>query len=190
MTKTDSRTLWMMAVALGALAPAGIVHAAATEPSESDRVFLDMASEACSSGDFPAFLWPFANSRLVRDRYSAPKVDSGVEGRTESVAARAYLDRDAFPITMMDYSYVTGESQRAFDAPGGGDPASLVYVEVSFNTAQDERQRVDWLPGRFEPGEGDGPGTLVEPTGPGGYLLFYPAGDCWQLVADVRNPAR
>ena len=186
--KTDMRMLLTMALALGALAPAGGVAAADPVLDESDRFFLDMATEACRSGDFPAFLWPFANSRVVRDRYTAPQVESGVEGRTERVATRAYLDRDAFPIAMMDYSYVTGESQRAFDAPGGGDPAKLVYVQVTFNPAQDERQRVDWVPGRFETGEGDGPGTLIEATGPGGHLLFYPTTECWQLVADVRNP--
>lgn len=189
MTKIDGRVAAMMAAALAALVPVGAARASDPAADESERFFLDMASEACSSGDFPAFLWPFANSRLVRDRYSAPEVSSGVEGSTRNVPARAYLDRDAFPIAMIDYSYVTGDSQRAFDAPGGGDPAQLAYIEVTFNTAEDERQRVDWVPGRFEPGEGDGPGTLIEATGPGGYLLFYPAGDCWQLVADVRNPA-
>jgi hypothetical protein len=32
---------------------------------------------------------------------------------------------------------------------------------------------------------GDGIGKLIEPSGPGGYLLFYPTKDCWELVSDV-----
>ena len=37
-------------------------------------------------------------------------------------------------------------------------------------------------------GVGDGLGELVEQTGPGGYLLFYPTDDCWELVEDISVP--
>ena len=189
MMKIDARLGFAIAAALCVLAP--VSAAAADEAlSESDRFFMEEAESACRNGDFPAFLWPFANSRPVRERYSAATIRSGIAGSARDVAAARYLDADDFPVVMIDYSYVTGESQRAFDAPGGGDPSRLVYVEVTFNTAQDERQRVDWVPGRFETGEGDGPGTLIEATGPGGHLLFYPTSECWQLVADVRNRGR
>lgn len=167
MSKSDGRMRWAMAAALMGLAPGG---AMAAEPlSESDRFFLDEAASACRNSDFPAFLWPFANSQAVRARYGSAAV------------------RD-FPIVMMDYSYVTRASERLF-AANGGDPRQLVYVQVDFSTGDGGIQRVGWVPGRFAPGEGDGPGTLIEKTGPGGALTFRPSGGCWQLADDIRNPA-
>lgn len=185
---------WAMAIAAAfTVAPGSHAAAAAANGDvdrESEKMFVEMADSACGAENFPEFLWSFANSPTVRARYSAPTIQAGVEGSAVAVPAAQYLDRDDFPIVMMDYSYVTGDSQRRFDAPGGGDPAQLVHVEVEFNTASDDRHRVDWVPGRFEPGEGDGPGTLIAATGPGGYLLFHPTADCWQLAGDIRNPAR
>ncbi len=161
----NRRMGWMVAATLGLLAPVG---ARADEAvSESDRFFLDEAASACRSGDFAAFLWPFANSKLVRDRYGAAAATD-------------------FPIVMMDYSYVTSASERLFEA-NGGDPRQLVYVQVDFSTPSAGVERVDWVPGRFEPGEGDGPGTLIEKTGPGGSLHFSKTADCWQLTKDMRN---
>lgn len=144
--------------------------AASEAPSESDRFFLGEAESACRSGDFPAFLWPFANSKAVRERYGAGSVAD-------------------FPIVMMDYSYVTSASQRAFEAKGG-DPAQLVYVQVDFRTPSPGIENVDWVPGRFEPDEGDGPGTLIEKTGPGGALHFLKTANCWKLTNDIRHRAR
>jgi hypothetical protein len=167
MTKSDGRMRWAMAAALIGLMPVG---AGAAEPvSESDRFFLDEAASACRNGDFPAFLWPFANSAAVRAHYGSTTTGD-------------------FPIVMMDYSYVTRASERLFEAEGG-DPRQLVYVQVDFSTREGGIQRVDWVPGRFEPGEGDGPGTLIEKTGPGGSLTFRPAGGCWQLAEDKRHAA-
>jgi hypothetical protein len=158
----------MLAAALCALVPAS---ASADEPvSESDRFFLDEAAGACRSGDFPAFLWPFANSKLVRDRYGAGSAAD-------------------FPIVMMDYSYVTRASERLFEAKGG-DPRQLVHVQIDFSTPSAGIEQVDWVPGRFEPGEGDGPGTLIEKTGPGGSLQFTKTADCWRLTKDMRNRPR
>ncbi len=168
MTKGDGRMRWALAATLMALAPVGA--AAAETQSDSDRFFLDEAASACRSGDFPAFLWPFANSQAVRTLYGS-------------------RDASDFPIVMMDYSYVTRASERLFETTGG-DPRQLVYVQVDFSTRDGGIQRVDWVPGRFEPGEGDGPGTLIEKTGPGGSLTFRPGGGCWQLAEDIRNPAR
>lgn len=170
MTMTfDVRTGRAMAAALCLLAPVS-ASAADEAVSESDRFFLDEAAGACRSGDFAAFLWPFANSEAVRARYGAGAAKD-------------------FPIVMIDYSYVTSASERLFEAKGG-DASQLVYVQVDFSTAPDGSERVDWVPGRFEPGEGDGPGTLIERTGPGGSLYFRRTADCWQLTGDVRNPAR
>lgn len=165
MTARTRRMGIMLAAALCALVPTA---ASADEAvSESDRFFLDEAASACRNGDFPAFLWPFANSKLVRERYGAGTAND-------------------FPIMMMDYSYVTSASERLFGAKGG-DPRQLVYVQVDFSTPSAGVERVDWVPGRFEPGEGDGPGTLVAKTGPGGSLHFKKTADCWQLTKDIRN---
>lgn len=183
----SARTGWAMAAALCVGAPA-VVAAADSKISESDREFLTMAEGACNSGEFAAFFWPFANSRVVRDRYTAPHVRSGAAAGARDVPAARYLAADDFPVMMMDYSYVTGGSARRFDAEGG-DASQLVYVQVDFRTSATGTERVDWVPGRFEPGEGDGPGTLIEKTGPGGYLTFRRNGSCWQLTEDIRNPA-
>lgn len=169
MMKINARPGFAMAAALCVLAPAGVA-AADGALSESDRFFLGEAESACRNGDFPAFLWPFANSQAVRARYGASAMKD-------------------FPIVMIDYSYVTSASERLFEAKGG-DPRQLVYVQVDFSAPSSGVERVDWVPGRFEPGEGDGPGTLIETTGPGGYLQFRRAGDCWQLTENIRNPGR
>ncbi len=156
------------------------------EAGDLDASFLERASGACNDDDFPALLWPFANSAAVRDNHSAHMIVTSDAPGARPVPLDAYLAKDDFPIVMIDFSYVTTESFRRFEA-AGGDRALLIPVDVQINTAQDERKRVDWAPGRFEPGEGDGPGTLIEKTGPGGYLLFSPTSDCWQLTADIRE---
>lgn len=188
MTKINARLGRALAVMLCVLAPVGAA-AAEDAVSESDRFFLDEAAGACRSGDFSAFLWPFANSRLVRERYTSLHVAAGAPGRTREVPKERYLAADDFPIMMFDFTYVTSASARAFEAPGGGDPRQLVYVEVEFGMSSDGSARADWLPGRFEPGEGDELGALIEQTGPGGSLQFQRTADCWQLIGDMRNPA-
>lgn len=185
MKRVERHIGWAMAAVLGLLAPAASAADAALD--ESDRFHLDEAKGACSAQDFPAFVWPFANSRAVRARHSAASIRVTEAGRARDLPAKAYLDRGDFPIAMIDYSYVTGASIRAFEAPGGGDPAVLAYVEVDFVDAPGGRRRADWTEGRFEPGEGDGPGTLIERTGTSGSLVFEPAGGCWRLVEDIRN---
>lgn len=186
MTKIDAHAGRAIAAALCLLASPGAA-AADGSAGESERFFLAEAESACKNGDFAAFLWPFANSRAVRERYTSLYVMSGAPGRAREVPAERYLASGDFPVMMIDYSYVTGASARAFDAPGG-DPSQLVYVQVDFSTSPDGGERVDWVPGRFEPGEGDGPGTLIEKTGPGGHLDFQRTADCWQLTGDIRNP--
>lgn len=186
MTMIDRRVGWVMAAMLGLCAAS--VSAADTAADESDRFHAEEAARACDAHDFSAFLWPFANSSTLRARHVAASVRVTEAGSTRTIPASAYLARGDFPIAMIDYSYVTGASMRAFEAPGGGDPAALSYVQVDFADAPGGRQRVDWTEGRFEPGEGDGPGTLIERTGSSGALIFEPAGGCWRLVEDIRNP--
>ncbi len=171
MMKIDVRLGVAIAAVLCLSAPAAAAPADETV-SESDRFFLNEAASACRNGDFPAFLWPFANSKMVRDRY---------RGAAEGPAAA-----DDFPIMMIDYTYVTSASVRRFEA-AGGDASQLVYVQVDFSTPSAGVERIAWFPGRFEPGEGDGPGTLIERTGPGGSLHFTKTADCWQLTRDIRN---
>ncbi|UNU41384.1 hypothetical protein EAO27_00655 [Sphingopyxis sp. YF1] len=183
--RIDKRLVLIVAAALGAAVPG--VAAADDAVSESDRFFLTEAENACASGDFPAFLWPYANSAAVRARYTALMVVTGAADSAREEAADLYLARDDFPIVMIDYSYVTGASARRFDVEG--DPARLDYVAVDFGTLADDGARVDWVPGRFEPGEGDGPGTLIEKTGPGGRLEFERTIDCWRLTGDIREAA-
>lgn len=187
MNTTERRFGWAMAAMLGLCAPA--VSAADTAADDSERFHAEEAERACGARDFPAFVWPFSNSSALRARHVAASVRVTEAGSTRAVPASAYLARGDFPIAMIDYSYVTGASMRAFEAPGGGDPAALSYVQVDFGDAPGGRQRVDWTEGRFEPDEGDGPGTLVERTGTSGALIFEPAGGCWRLVEDIRNPA-
>lgn len=170
MTKINARAGWMAAAALCLMAP--LTASADEAASESDRFFLEEAAGACGRGDFPAFLWPFANSKVVREHYGVPR------GKA-----------DDFPIAMLDYSYVTGASLQRFEAPGGG-VEQLVYVQVDFSTSSDGTERIDWVPGRFEPDDGDGPGTLIEKTGPGGSLHFAKTADCWRLTRDIRNRPR
>lgn len=187
MNTTERRFGWAMAAMLGVCAPA--VSAADIAADDSERFHAEEAERACGAHDFPAFVWPFANSSALRARHVAASVRVTEAGSTRAVPASAYLARGDFPIAMIDYSYVTAASMRAFEAPGGGDPAALSYVQVDFGDAPGGRQRVDWTEGRFEPDEGDGPGTLVERTGTSGALIFEPAGGCWRLVEDIRNPA-
>lgn len=186
--KIDRRAGQAIVAAIALLA--STASAADAVPDDGDRFHMEEAGRACSEHDFPAFVWPFANSRAVRERHSAPNIRVTEAGKTRDVPAKAYLGRDDFPIAMIDYSYVTGPSIRAFEAPGGGDPAVLAYVQVDFAAAPGGRQRADWTEGRFEPGEGDGPGTLIERTGTSGSLIFEPTGGCWRLVEDIRNPPR
>lgn len=167
MKKIDARTGWAIATAMWLAFP--VVVSAGEAVSEDDRFFLDEAASACRSGDFPAFLWPFANSRKVREFYGATNTDD-------------------FPIVMIDYSYVTSASEKIFEAKG--DARWLVTVQVDFSTPSAGVERVDWVPGRFEPGEGDGPGTLIARTGPGGSLHFTKTANCWKLTSDIRNRPR
>lgn len=162
--------------------------------TESDRLSLDMAQGACRSGDFGQFLRAYGGSWAVRDRYTAAKVNYGQQGGSRAMPRQQYLGQNNFPLSPIDFYWGTADSYRNFEA-NGDDPSKLVYVELEFNTASDNRRRVDWTPGIFEAhvdttGKefGDGLGELVEQTGPGGYLLFYPTDDCWELVEDISVP--
>ena len=172
--------------------------AARRTPSESDRLALELAEAACKAVDFGPFFRAFGSSWAVREKYAASSVRVGVEGHSVDVPKRRYLDQNDYPVSPMDNDYVTAESATLFGSKAGTTWRDLRYVSVEFNTANDNRRRVDWLPGIFDknldpppPGLEEGLGALVRQTGAGGYLLFYPTKDCWELVSDIRNaPAR
>jgi hypothetical protein len=163
--------------------------------TESDRLFLEMADGACNAVDFPSFFRAFSGSWAVRDKYTAATVTHGVTGKSAAQPRRSYLDRNVFPIAPMDYEFVTAESAARFERKPEASWRDLSYVQLEFNTANDNRHRIDWLPGIFQkhqtpppPELEEGLGELVRATGGGGTLLFFPTTTCWELVEDVRNP--
>ncbi|MBW8297199.1 hypothetical protein [Sphingopyxis sp.] len=176
----------------GAPAPRGQAERAM---AESDRLFLEMADGACNAVDFPSFFKAFSGSWAVRTKYTAATVTHGMNGKSRAAPRREYLDRNDFPIEPMDSEFVTAASAAAFETKPDVSWRDLSYVQLEFNTANDNRRRVDWLPGIFEkhqtpppPGLEEGLGELVRATGGGGTLLFFPTATCWELVEDVRTP--
>jgi hypothetical protein len=177
----------------GGVSPAEV--ATRSPPGESDRLRLDMAEAACRARDFQGFFFAFSGSAAVRARYTAAEVGTGVRGSSRLVTRRDYLDQQSYPIATIDMAFVTAASAAAFARGEGADPKLLRHVELAFNEASDNRQRIDWTPGIFEkdldpppPHLEEGLGALVEATGPGGTLLFRPTATCWELFEDVRNP--
>ena len=163
--------------------------------TESDRLFLEMADRACNAVDFESFFKAYSGSWAVRAKYTAATVTHGATGKSRAEPRRSYLDQNAFPIAPMDYEFVTAESAAAFETKPDASWRDLSYVQLEFNTANDNRRRVDWLPGIFQkhqtpppPELEEGLGELVRATGGGGTLLFFPTETCWELVEDVRNP--
>jgi len=163
--------------------------------TESDRLFLEMADRACNAVDFESFFKAYSGSWAVRAKYTAATVTHGPTGKSRAEPRAAYLDQNAFPIAPMDYDFVTAESAAAFETRPDASWRDLSYVQLEFNTANDNRRRVDWLPGIFQkhqtpppPELEEGLGELVRATGGGGTLLFFPTEACWELVEDVRNP--
>lgn len=163
--------------------------------TESDRLFLEMADGACNAVDFASFFKAYSGSWAVREKYTAATVTHGMTGKSVAQPRRSYLDRNEFPIAPMDYDFVTAASAEAFEGKPDASWRDLSYVRLEFNTANDNRRRVDWLPGIFQkhqtpppPELEEGLGELVRATGGGGTLLFFPTETCWELVEDVRNP--
>ncbi|WP_194954811.1 hypothetical protein [Sphingopyxis solisilvae] len=168
---------------------------ATPSPGESDRLRLGMAEAACRADDFEGFFFAFSGSAAVRARYTAAEVGAGLRGSSRLMTRRDYLDRQSYPIATIDMSFVTAASAAAFARGGGNDPKLLRPVALEFNTAGDNRRGVDWATGTFEqdldPAPADleeGPGALIEGSGPSGTLLFRPTATCWELFDDVQNP--
>jgi hypothetical protein len=163
--------------------------------TESDRLFVEMADGACNAIDFASFFKAYSGSWAVREKYTAATVTYGMVGKSRAKPRRQYLDQNDFPIAPMDYEFVTAESAAQFESKPNASWRDLSYVRLEFNTANDNRRRVDWLPGIFQkhqtpppPELEEGLGELVRATGGGGTLLFFPTETCWELVEDVQNP--
>lgn len=163
--------------------------------TESDTLFLEMAEGACKSDDFKSFFRAFGGSWAVREKYTADAIIFGMASKSYPKPRRRYLDQNDFPISPMDNAYATAESVMLFDSKPNASWRDLSYVQLEFNTASDNRQRVDWLPGIFEkhqspppPELEEGLGKMVQETGGGGVLLFSPTKTCWELTQDVQNP--
>ena len=140
--------------------------------SDSDQIVLKLAADACKHRNFKQFFAAAVRSTEVRLLYFNTPVDTQAGKRT----AKEY----AFPIHMMDYSYVTASSAVRSSQ-------EREYVHLEFNYAQDERVRVDWVRvdyGKNGNDEGETPEDDRE-YGPRGYLLFYPTTDCWTLAQDA-----
>jgi hypothetical protein len=162
--------------------------------TESDRLWMQTAEGACQTDDFGTFLRAYGGSWAVREKYTAATVQYGTRGRSRAMPRQQYLDQNNFPITPVDYYWGTADSYRNFEA-NGNDPSKLVYVQIEFNTAADNRRSVEWIPGIFQkdlnpppPELEEGLGDLVQQTGNGGQLLFYPTATCWELAQDISNP--
>ena len=163
--------------------------------TESDTLFLEMADGGCKSHDFRSFFWAYSGSWAVREKYTAETITVGMAGQSRPKPRRGYLDQNDFPIAPMDYEFVTAESAGLFESKRNASWRDLSYVQLEFNTASDNRQRVDWLPGIFQkhltpppPELEEGLGDMVRKTGGGGTLLFSPTKTCWELTQDVQNP--
>lgn len=163
---------------------------------QSDELFVEMADRACRSDDFKSFFRAFSGSRAVRELHMAGNLTIGVEGRSRAVTRREYLDRRVFPVSPMDNDYVTTASADDFERLGDGSWRDLLYVRLDFDFAQDSRVRVEWTPGIFEghldsppPELEEGLGRMIRQTAEGGVLLFAPNRKCWELFADIAQPA-
>ncbi|ASJ91971.1 hypothetical protein CBR61_14235 [Porphyrobacter sp. CACIAM 03H1] len=153
-----------------------------------------MAAGACRNRDFHAFFQAFAGSSAVRAIYTATSIRFGEVGKSRVITRKQYQEQKHFPLATIDNYLVTSESAMLFNMEGQ-DPSALRYTQVEINQSDDSRVRVDWLPGIFEthltpPPEDlqEGPGDLVQETGSGGYLLFRPASQCWEMIEDINNP--
>lgn len=164
------------------------------EITETDRLMLESAEKACSApggSGYVEFFDAFARSGAVRRKYSAPTIKYVVAERTggrveQTLDATNY---NSFPIVIVDYYRKPAVPSRT----GGREE----YVEVQFNQSQSGHFSADWTRVHYV-GESEGGDDLGKPVDldgnpydpvrrTDGQLLFNSVGDCWQLVADIRN---
>lgn len=160
--------------------------------SETDRILLDMAGNACRTGDYRTFFDAFARSKAVRRKYSAAKVQYAVWGAGAALSQQSFdgAGYPNFPVRMEDYAYRPVEPARAGDA---GE-----YLDLQFNQSQNNDISVEWSRIHYvgpPTGEED-LGTPIDANGKPipngsypdaeGQLLFRPTADCWEFSEDIR----
>jgi hypothetical protein len=161
--------------------------------SDSDRISLDQASNACKTEDYRTFFNAFANSKAVRQKYSAAKIRYAVLGpHGEKISERNFdaASYPHFPVKMLDYYYKPVKPARAGDADE--------YLDLQFNQSQSNDFSVEWSRIHYD-GQSDGGDDLGNPldangkpiskgTHPDqeGQLLFHPTADCWEFSEDTR----
>ena len=157
--------------------------AAALDDSLKSSDPINAAMQACRSNAFDQFLRLYAQSRAVRERFTADQVNVVTAGDTPShfMAKADYLDR--LPIATYGWNYVAPDSL----VPG----KTAKYLLVKTGRVTKTVWRVDWANARFdnEPTEGKWIGVPVEIRGPSGKLTFVAADDgCWRLTDDLEAP--
>lgn len=183
MTKRYVAFAAMAALGLTLSASQGVLaktKAADAEMTETDTFAMEWATGACADGDLAGLVRAMALSEMVAQKYSAETVDVVRSGESTRVARSDYA---AFPIGMLDYTWVTRDSMLAWEA----DPAAeQVTLAIEFNQGQNEAWAVDWQAVRYDgtSAEGEDMGEIVETLGPPGTLLFFPTADCFELVED------
>lgn len=161
--------------------------------SESDRILLTMAKDACKNGDYRTFFDAFAKSPSVRQKYSAAKIQSawlGTRGETLSkrdIDAASYTD---FPVKLEDYYYKPRKPTRVGDVDE--------YLDLEFNQSQNNDISVEWSRIHYDrrSAVGDDLGIPLDAKGKSiplgthpqaeGQLLFRPTADCWVFSEDIR----
>jgi len=161
--------------------------------SESDRILLDMASNACKANDYRTFFDSFVKSKAVRQKYSAATVQYAVLGSQGAVISKQSFDGAGypnFPVRMEDYSYRPIKPARASD--------TNEYLDLQFNQSQNNDISIEWSRIHYV-GPPTGEEDLGTPTDVNGkpipngthpdaegQLLFRPTADCWEFSEDVR----
>ncbi len=142
------------------------------------------AKSACKRSDFKQFFEAFVRSPEVQAKYSAKKIRVVKDGVGADKTMLKYSD---FPIGMIDYNWVTGQSLRNLVAKVD---APFEYITLEMNQVADGRARVDWVRMGYKngsPNEGEENDT-TGPYGKPGYLLFYPTKTgCWELIQDTQG---
>ena len=136
-----------------------------------------IASPTCRPPDFRSFFEQTLRPASFRKFHLA----ANVRQRRGSVARNIPRARyTTLPITIMDTFYVTTTSAL-------GNSRNWETVSLDINMGRYEQVRVDWVRVKMDrAAEGDEGTRAPDVTyGPRGYLIFTPAGDCWQLTDDV-----
>jgi hypothetical protein len=151
----------------------GLAAVAATEVSlnESDQRTLKQADLACKNRDFMSFFAAALRSHSVRRRYFTSPI--------KTAKGDQLVDSYSFPFQLVDTYYVSTDSL-------GRGPADWGNVILNVDQARGNRVRIDYGPGGNDPGLDDGGAQLLNDKeyGPRGYLLFFPAKDCWTPVEE------